>query len=135
MSGTNVIPLRRKPRSADIIEQAIASGKKLPLQVMFDTMQRLLDEAERLESSNNTDDALIARVARDRLFRVAEAVAPFVHPKIAATIIAGDEEGGPIRLAAGDRFARLTEGQATRFLEAINAGSMTIEDVDAALTD
>ena len=135
MSGSNVVPLRPKPRASDIIKKALAEGRPLPLQVLLDAMWRLLDDAQRLESSGNPDDAIVARVTKDRALRLAAEAAPYVHPKQASTIIAGDEEGGPIRLAAEDRFARLTEERATRFLEAINAGSMTIEDVDAALAD
>jgi hypothetical protein len=134
MSG-NVVPLRpRKPRTADIVERATAEGKPLPLEVMLDAMWRLVDEAQRLEADGHPDDAIVARVTRDRLFRVAAEVAPYIHPRMASTVIAGDPDN-PIKVTHEARFARLTDESAHRFLEAIKAGSMTIEDVDAELTD
>jgi hypothetical protein len=134
MSGS-VVPLRpRKPRASDIIEKATAEGKPLPLQVMLDTMWRLVDEAQRLESDGQPDDQIVARVTRDRLFRVAAEVAPYIHPRMASTVIAGDPDN-LIKVTHEARFARLTDESARRFLEAIRAGSMTIEDVDAALGD
>ena len=135
MSGNNLVSLRRKPRTADIVADAVAQGRKLPLQVLLESLWRLVDEAEQLESSDNPDDAVVARVARDRALRVAEMAAPYVHPKMASTIISRDEDGGPIRIARDEnRFAKLTDAEATRFLEAIARGEMTIGDVDAALS-
>jgi hypothetical protein len=132
MSGSNVVPLRRKPRTADIVADAVAQGRKLPLQIMFESMWALSDEVTRLESSDDPDDQLVRRVARERLFRAACEVAPYVHPKQSATVVRGDAEN-PIRVRHEDRFARLTDEMASRFLEALNAGTMTIEDVDAQL--
>jgi hypothetical protein len=134
MSGSNVVPLPRKPRASDIVAEALAEGKKLPLTVMLDSMWKLVAEAERLEASEDPGDQLIARVARERAFRAASECAPFLHPKIAATIITGDEDGGPVRLARADRFAKLTDEEATRLLKALEAGSMTIDEVNAAIT-
>jgi hypothetical protein len=133
MSG-NVVPLRRRPRASDFIEQALNQGKPLPLQVLLDAMWRLLDDAQRLESSGNADDAIIARVAKDRALRLAGEAAPYLHPRMASTIVSGDEDNPiNVRHTHADRFARLTDEAAIRFLKAITAGEMTIEQVDAEL--
>jgi hypothetical protein len=132
MSGSNVVPLRRKPRTADIVADAVAQGKKLPLQIMFESMWALSDEVARLESSDDPGDQLVLRVARERLFRAACEVAPYVHPKQASTTISGDPDN-PVCVRHEDRFARLTDEMASRFLEALSVGTMTIEDVDAQL--
>jgi uncharacterized protein YjiS (DUF1127 family) len=133
MAG-NVVALRQKRfRPADIIEQAILSGRKLPLEIMLQHLWRLEDEAERLESSQNIDDQLVARVHRDRLFRVAEAVAPYVHGKIAQTIISGDETN-PVRHTVEqrrtfDRLAAMSDEQAQRLLDDVGAGKMTLDEL------
>jgi hypothetical protein len=137
MTGSNVIPIRaRKPRASDIIEQAILSGRRLPLAVMLERMWDLEDEILRLESSNNFDDQLVARVSRDRLFRVAESIAPYVHPKQAATVISGDPDS-PIHHTheARRRFETLTTESAQRFLDALADGTMSIEQVNDAISD
>ena len=73
---------------------------------------------------------------RQRRPSAAAEVSPYCHAKIAATILTGDEDGGPVRIArAADRFADLTDEAAERFVRAIARGEMTIEDVDAELTD
>src|SRR5262249_52754787 len=118
---------------SDPIGKASAEGKPLPLEVLLDSMWRFLDLAEGLESSGKPDDAILARVARNRALRIAEIAAPYVHPRVTATTVADNEDGSPIRLRHEDRFAGLSEAQATRFLEAIAAGEMTIEQVDAEL--
>ena len=94
-------------------------------------MWRFLDEARRLKSSSNPDDVMLARIARLRALRVAEVAAPYLHPRMAATIVAANEDACHVRQE--DRFASLSEAQANRFLEAIAAGEMTIEQVDAEL--
>ena len=132
MSGSNVVPLRRKPRTADIVADAVVQGKKLPLQIMFESMWALSDEIARLESSDDPGDQVVVRVARERLFRAACEVAPYCHPKQASTTISGDPDN-PVRVRHEDRFARLTDEMASRFLEALDAGTMTIKDVDARL--
>jgi hypothetical protein len=139
MSGTKVVPFPRHkklPRASELLARAVAEGKPTPLEVLLHSMWRLVDEATRLEASTNPDHAMIARVARDRAARAAAEVAPYCHAKIAATILTGDEDGGPVRIArAADRFADLTDEAAERFVRAIARGEMTIEDVDAELTD
>jgi hypothetical protein len=132
MSGT--MPSRpRKPRGSEFIEKATAQGKPLPLEVLLDSMWRFLDETQRLETSTNPDDTILARVARDRALRIAVVAAPYVHPRMAATTFVGNEDSGPSDVRREYRFERLTDADATRFLEAIAAGEMTIEQVDAEL--
>ena len=96
-------------------------------------MWSFLEEARRLKSSSNPDDVMLARIARLRALRVAEVAAPHLHPRMAATTVASDEEGRSLGVRQEDRFASLSEAQANRFLEAIAAGEMTIEQVEAEL--
>ena len=48
-------------------------------------------------------------------------------------IVAGNEDGGPLGVRHEDRFANRSKAQAIRFLEAIAASEMTIEQVGAEL--
>ena len=132
MSG-KVSARPRKPRASDFIEKATAEGEPLPLEVLLDSMWSFLDQARRLESSRNPDDAILARIARLRALRVAEVAAPYVHPRMAATTVAANDDASPVHVRPKDPFASLSEAQATRYLDAISAGTMTIEQVDAEL--
>ena len=67
-------------------------------------------------------------------FFAAEAAAPYVHPRLSSTTIGGDPEN-PVRVATANAYARLTDEQATRFLDALTTGTMSLEQVDAAIRD
>jgi hypothetical protein len=137
MAGSNVVPIRtRKPKASDIIEHAILSGKKLPLTVMFERLWDLEAEILRLEASDDFDSQVIARTTRDRLFRVAEAIAPYVHAKVQSTVISGDPDH-PIVHEHSDRlrFESLTNESAQKFLDALNSGEMTMEEFNEAMAE
>jgi hypothetical protein len=52
---------------------------------------------------------------------------------MAATSVADTEDDEPVHVPHENRFADLSEAEATRFLDAIAAGEMTIEQVYAEL--
>jgi hypothetical protein len=134
LTATNVLPLR-KPRNAsaaDAVSRALASGKKLPLDLMLEQMWHLADETERLATSRHAEDHVMARVVRDRLFRVAAECAPYFHAKLANTVISGDP-ANPLQIENRDRYARLTTEDATKYLAAIESGEMSIQQVHDAL--
>ena len=130
MSANNVIPIvrRRKPKTSDIIADAVDQGKPLPLQVLLDAMWRHLDSAKILEASEDPGDQVSGRVYFDRACRLASEAAPYLHAKQQSTTISGDSEN-PIHIARANPFERLSDETATRLLKALTSGEMTIEDI------
>jgi hypothetical protein len=122
------LPQRRPP---DLIAEAMASGKPLPLDVMLNAMWRLLEDAERLEATNNPDNAMVARVARDRALRVAEMAAPYVHPRKSTATIGGDPTN-PITHV--HRFDAMSDSEVRRHLDAVIAGQSLLELLQDAET-
>jgi len=136
MPGNNVVPSPRRtkaPRTSDLIARAIDQGKPLPLEVMLDTMWSLLDEAARLRASRDPGDQISARVFADRALATARDCAPYIHARLASTTVAGDTEN-PITIARADPFSRLDDATATKLLEALNSGAMTMDDALASIS-
>jgi hypothetical protein len=135
MSGQNVVPMpcRKKSRTSDIIAEAVDTGKPLPLEVLLKAMWRFLDDAGRLEASPDLGDQSIGCVFFDRALGLARDAAPFLHARLATTTLAGDAEN-PIRVARADPFARLDDATATKLLEALNSGTMTMDDALASIS-
>jgi len=136
MSGNNVVPSPRRtkaPRTSHLIARAIDQGKPLPLEVMLDTMWSLLDEAARLRASRDPGDQISARVFADRALATARDCAPYIHARLASTTVAGDAEN-PITIARADPFSRLDDATATKLLEALNSGAMTMDDALASIS-
>ena len=135
MSGNNVIPLprRKKPRTSDIIAEAAANGKPLPLEVLLTAMWKFLDDAAVLETSPDPGDKSVGRVFFDRALRLAADAAPYLHSRLATTTLAGDSEN-PIAIARADPFARLTDEVATELLEKLQAGELTIDQINEQIS-
>jgi hypothetical protein len=130
VSATNIIPMqrRKKRRTFDIIAEATANGKPLPLEVLLTAMWRHLDSAAVLEASKDPGDQVAGRVYFDRACRLASEAAPYLHPKQQSTTISGDAEN-PLQIARADPFASLTDETAAKLLEKLQAGELTIAQV------
>lgn len=78
--------------TAKIIADRVQQGKKLPLQVMLDTM-------DTYESQGNHAAAAA----------IADRAAPFVHPKLKDLVITGGGDGaGPIRIEMSKGLTKLS---------------------------
>jgi hypothetical protein len=86
------LALNRRPKPRDLIVDAFRSGKPLPLETMLDNLDYWVRETRRLEASSDPSDTSLARIARHQAQKVAVETAPFVHPKLSSTTVAGDEE-------------------------------------------
>jgi hypothetical protein len=131
---SNVVALPRRRRSADIVDEATAAGAPLPLHVMLVNLRYWHTEAERLTKSKDLSDIPLARMARAQAQRAATDAAPYVHAKLSNTIVSGDEEA-PLTVQHERllRFDRLTDQRATELLEALESGTMTLDDVNAEI--
>ncbi len=71
--------------TADIIARRVQSGKKLPLEVMLETMDVYVGQGNHAAAS-----------------AVADRAAPYVHPKLRDLVITGGgENSNPVRIEAG----------------------------------
>jgi hypothetical protein len=128
--AANVVKLQPR-KTSDIVSEIRRSGKAQPLELMCQLMWKLADEAERLEASYQAEDAMIARVTRDRLFRCASEVAPYFHSKLATTTIAGDPQN-PLLVERGSgppNYRQLSDDDAGEFLRKIESGELTPRQV------
>jgi hypothetical protein len=94
---------------------------------MLENLRHWHDQALTLGSSGDPADRALGRIARSQAQRCAVEAAPFVHPRLANTILSGDEDGGPVRVS---RVDRLTDADVERLLAAADGGIPVIELLD-----
>ena len=83
----------RLDHTAAIIERRVTAGRKLPLEVLLDTM-------DRYEEQQNYAAAAA----------IADKAAPYVHPKLKDLVISGGNgDGAPVRLEVSKGMAKLSQ--------------------------
>jgi len=126
-----VIQYRPKLRPRNVVDAAIAQGAPLPRTVMLENLQYWHTMATELSKSQNLEDRALSRIARANAQRAAESAAPYLHPKLSATMISGDEDA-PIAIKhthQNNRLASLTNEEAAQLLEKLERGQITISAI------
>jgi hypothetical protein len=118
-----VIPFKRR-RTSDAV--AAYDGPS-PLAVMLKNLAFWFELANDLHASGDPESAILSRVARMQSQKCACDAAPFMHPRLAATIsdVSVEHHYAPLPPSP---ISRLSDEAAERLLARIEAGELTVTE-------
>jgi hypothetical protein len=122
-----VIPFKRR-RTSDVV--AAYDGPS-PLAAMLDNLRHWHNLANSLDASGDPESVILARFARSQSQRCACDAAPFMHPRLAASVsdVSVEHHYAP---SSPSPFASLSNAAAERLLARIEAGEVNVlEAIDA----